>query len=435
MKKSEIDELKKAFNIPEPERKEEFLSSIQFKLKKNKCRLFEPKILRYCSAVTAAAVVAGLWSGLKSSKELTTTINNNDRTIQTDPETIQTTTVSETVKDNSTSVSRPFNDNETATTTVKPADTKKHEIILPPVHSDENTENYQQSAVITAVSAGTNKVTSTAAVTTAKNTASSSKKTNSVTTGTIPITTTEAATKKTITTTTEAATFIVPTVTTTTFCETEAAAATTTSLCAGGSPPDTFSDYRVTPEKIYRKSDNYTDVEDYFTFEPSSDIETDTSSLTFLVNSSDTVLSGYVIDIIYTQCSGIPYTQADIMVNSSYRSEKIYNSGDMLSVYIPGGYMSAADFLDINGIADWIPRDGTVFYQGGSSGKLKAGSECIFFLNEPDGTVPDGAYILTDNTDSNVFIRNNAGEYVSLNYAERKFSLSELLAVIQDMKS
>lgn len=34
MKKSEIDALKKAFNIPEPEKKEQFISSYKEKLKK-----------------------------------------------------------------------------------------------------------------------------------------------------------------------------------------------------------------------------------------------------------------------------------------------------------------------------------------------------------------------------------------------------------------
>ena len=140
MKKSEIDELKKAFNIPEPERKEEFLSSLQYRIKKNNCRSLKPMILRYCSAVTAAAVVAGLWSGLKSVKELSITVNNSDRTIQTEPETVQNTTASHTAEDNSTAVSRPFNDNETTTTTVKPVYTEQPEIIPPPVYSDENTE-------------------------------------------------------------------------------------------------------------------------------------------------------------------------------------------------------------------------------------------------------------------------------------------------------
>ncbi len=461
MKKSEIDELKKAFNIPEPERKEEFLSSLQFKIKKNNCRSLKPMILRYCSAVTAAAVVAGLWSGLKSVKELSITVNNSDRTIQTEPETVQNTTATHTSEDNSTPVSRPFDDNETTTTTVKPVYTEQPEIILPPVYSDENTENYHQPAITTNISAATEAVTTTT-MTTAKNSATSSNKTTPVTTLTAPITTTKAetTTKRTITTTTSVFTnkgttttttalFTTKSTTTTTKpttfppfetttynCSTEA---TTTTAPAGGNSPDIFSDYRIIPEKIYSKSDSCIELDDFISAEPpheSGDSWEGSAiilSLTALVYRSDAVLSGYVEDIIYTQCGGMPYTQVDIMVKKSYKSEKLLNYGDMISVYIPGGYMSAADFLDINGIADEIPRDGTVFYQGGNSGKLKTGSDYIFFLNIPKGTIPDGAYILTDNTDSNVFIRNNAGEYESLNYADRKFLLSELFNVIQNM--
>ena len=417
-------------------------------------------ILRYCSAVTAAAVVAGLWSGLKSVKELSITVNNSDRTIQTEPETVQNITATHTSEDNSTAVSRPLNDNETTTTTVKPVYTEQPEIILPPVYSDENTENYHQPAITTNISAATEAVTTTT-MTTAKNSATSSNKTTPVTIVTAPITTkAETTTKRTITTTTSVftnkgttttttalfttkstttttkPTTFPPFETTTSRCSTEAA---TTTVPANDSPTDTFSDYRVTPEKIYSKSDSYIDLNNFISAEPpheSGDSWEGSAiilSLTSLVYRSDAVLSGYVEDIIYTQCSGIPYTQVDIMVKNSYKSEKILNYGDMISVYIPGGYMSASDFLDINGITDEIPRDGTVFYQGGNSGKLKTGSEYIFFLNISKGTIPDGAYILTDNTDSNVFIRNNAGEYESLNYADRKFLLSELFNVIQNM--
>lgn len=62
MKKSEIEALKDAFNIPEPERKNIFLPSFREKLKKNNVKPLFPIIFRYASMAALAAVVIGVWS-------------------------------------------------------------------------------------------------------------------------------------------------------------------------------------------------------------------------------------------------------------------------------------------------------------------------------------------------------------------------------------
>ncbi|MCM1271679.1 MAG: hypothetical protein NC247_13830, partial [Ruminococcus flavefaciens] len=76
MKKSEIQALKEAFNIPEPENKNDFIRIYEVSFKKNKRRFYPIMIFRYASAAVMAAVVICLCGLAGKNSDFNSKFNN-----------------------------------------------------------------------------------------------------------------------------------------------------------------------------------------------------------------------------------------------------------------------------------------------------------------------------------------------------------------------
>lgn len=102
MKKSERESLKKAFNIPEPERKQEFIFKYNNELKKNERKFNVPVFFRYASTIAFAVLIVGVWGHINNNTDIK--INIPDTPEITDTQTIS---VEKTTSGTTSSISTP----------------------------------------------------------------------------------------------------------------------------------------------------------------------------------------------------------------------------------------------------------------------------------------------------------------------------------------
>ncbi len=448
MKKSETDALKKAFNIPEPENKEIFISSYKEKLKKNKRTLTLPIIMRYASTAVAAALIVGLWGSLSRTSEyrerfeessavidvqteteaVTEDITVNDITSPTEgctepEETEPTTAVSTDVQGN---ISRP----QTTTAVSGGSSQQSTEAVNTSAVTQTGTQSSVPATTAKAQSGGTRPSTTTKA--------QSGGIASSATTAreeTRPVRTTAAEENLAPPVTGEIAQ---PTVTTSIVEDVPVEATTAPSYEPepieteeATAPSDDVTDdiggkdYTVTPTVVYDKyGDIYypDDSEDSMTPGGSAP---EKSRWQIMADNSDFIVYGEIDEIIYTAVDGMPYTQLNVFLYEVYKTDGTIYCMDRISVYLPGGYMTASDYREYNYLPSYIPDDGIVFDSGGNVHEPQMGEKFIFFLNEGIEVFPDGAYTLTETTDISMFMYNDE-MYCSAGDVTIKFEESEL---------
>ncbi|MDE7098358.1 MAG: hypothetical protein K2O60_04360, partial [Ruminococcus sp.] len=417
MKKSEKEKLKKAFNIPEPERKEFFVSLYNEKLKKNERKFNMPVFFGYASTVAFASLIIGLWGHFNETVDFNNKFNNTEITSTTTTTTVQTVTTAQSTEKTSSASTEP------PTTEFTSALSYTAETIQPTTHAPiemPDVSAFIPPETVVTVSTATHSAT-TSKVTFTTKTASypttTKRTTTTVLTVTEPVpdftepfaTTTEIPTVHATTTYYTAIPTMIPAITTTSR-ESNAPLDVTTP-----SPSLAGKDYTVYPYDIYSKSDKTVDIHNYI---ESNDIPAydgpstaTASNVEQMIDNSDYIVSGRVDQIIYTQINGRPYTQENITIYAVYKG-KMLKSNDRISIYIQGGYIPVSEFEKLHNLSIDVPDNYSVYDSGGNKGVQNIGDTFMFFIKNGSDSMPEKAFQLTEYTDISVFRKNN-DKYIS----------------------
>ena len=461
MKKSEKDALKKAFNIPEPKHKNSFVSSYNEMLKKNERKFNIPVFFRWTSTAVFAALIIGLWGNLSQNTDFRDKFTQDTPQIITETTTTSITTVTETNDINTIITSSVVSQTDKMTQTQITSQTSKKSessVISTSITSTSHTESKNNTVTEkTEISRITEPAptTSTDKITTFRTTHATETATTNTDSPTLNVTTTvKNTTQKTeITSTTSRRTTIVtktelnnepvPDVTTTveytdlppmvpsTTTEDEQDIVTTTQTDAQFPSTDNpmyfGNNYIVTPSANYKKSANIIDINKILDSNDSKEPNDNVITFQNLFNNSDYIILGVIDEIIYTEVNGMPYTQENITIYSVYKGTELIPM-DKISVYITGGYMPIQNFADMNGIDINYPDNYSVYDSGGNKGTQNVGDMLLFCIKDSKNPMPDGAFILTEQTDISVF-RYEHKEYISLGNENFRFKINDLLNI------
>lgn len=426
MKKSEKEKLKKAFNIPEPERKEFFVSLYNEKLKKNERKFNIPVFFGYASTIAFASLIIGLWGHFNETADF----NNNFSNIETTSTTttaVQTVTTAQLTEKTSSARTESTATEITSTSytaeTVQPTTHALIEIPNIPEFIPPETVTTILTSTPSATSSNTTFTTKTASypTTTKRTTTTSSTVTEPVQDFT---STTEIPAVHATTTYYTAMPTMIPAITTT---SRELDCPSTISPSPAHS--DYANNYTVYPHDVYSKSDNIVDIHDFIetndapvTDEPPTTTVSDVGQMT---DDSDYIVSGWIDEIIYTQINGRPYTQENITICTVYKG-KMLKSNDRISIYIQGGYMPVNEFEVMNNLNTDVPDNYSVYDSGGNKGVQNVGDMLIFFIKNGSYSMPEKAFQLTGYTDISVF-RRSGKKYISLGNENLHFYIETLL--------
>lgn len=397
-----------AYGFQKPSGKEDFFKTLTIKEKKNKPVPFYISLMKYSAVPVTAAIAVIIFNSFihnqnvknefVSEKVLTSAVQNDENTVPADvandyeeeiifSEITSDVTTAETSKDESsqeTTVCFMRTDeygNAPAFTVSVPKETSA------PVTSDKNSSATSVTAT-----------TVTAAVTTTGRTTHTYYNTTTMTTSR-----TTANATKTTPRTTEPPEFEI--VTTTLIYTIPAPIETTTTKLSEDSvsePDDSFKDMRVTPPVIYdRIGNNIIDVTSFF-----EDNALDSYSWQVSAAMADAAVYGTIMKKYCTSIDGMPYIQADIFIENSLMNYD-FGYGDMISVYIPGGYMSMNDFLlnnswyesEFGDMSEAEIQNSTVFLKNGNYELIKTGKSYLFLLQCGYGNMPSGAFTLCNEMD------------------------------------
>lgn len=335
--------LKKAYGFQKPSKKDDFFKTLTIIEKRKKPVPFFINLMKYSAVpVTAAIAVIIITSFVHnqnaknefvSEEVMTSVVQNDDNFISED---VGNSTEEEPVF-SETAVS---DDISAASQTVTACSETK-----------EDSENDNIPAFNASVSKGTtapaasdnNQLSTENAVTTVTTAVSVTEITThtnqTVTTITMPTT---ANATRTTPRTTEPPGFEIVTTTTPIYTIPAPIVTTTTDHFKDEPPCDPdydIKDLRVTPPVIYSKTGNIIDVTSAF-----EDNALDSYSWQLSATMADAAVYGVIDKTFYTSIEGMPYIQADIFIENSLMNYD-FGYGDMISIYIPGGYMSMNDFL------------------------------------------------------------------------------------------
>lgn len=336
MKKSEIQALKEAFNVPEPENKNDFIRIYEASFKKNKRRFYPIMIFRYASAAVMAAVVICLCGLAGKNSDFNSKFNN----------------VSIIKESDSDSYS-----NASCNTTAVSTDAM-------------STENLSESLVTESVTISSGMNTVTTALTSQnieigdEPVYETSESTSEITTDTVTTVSYESSTtdSASITTATKVVTEP-PTVTTSNEQEINKHPVT--------DGPDDISDLTVIPSVKYDKPNDSV----YHIYGDVPNVEDD-------IDDFDGVIIASVDEVIYTEINGEPYTQENITIISSLQSNIKLNYMDKISVFIKGGYMPADKFAENHSWINIPPEYQYVYYSKKQIPEQQVGKNYIFFLKK-----------------------------------------------------
>lgn len=456
MNKKSKKTLKDAFNIPEPNRKEQFFNSLEIRQQKK----LPAHIPMYVSAVATAVLVIGVWGGVKNlpyfnPPEITDIPVYSKQTSMTESYKNTTTAVSAVTEKNTTTVSAVRTStkttstkkvtghsetvttvtSETINTTTKENKTRhtedSQEIKTTDDLSESTAENHNTTSTATEItsSARTTARTTTTRTTTTRTTTKTTTcyttvadTTIAVTTQDFEITTTPAP--ATVTTTTKDNTGLFPI--TTIADEQDPPVPATTTTGQSGATNDIPIDYTVNPPVRYYPNDNIIDIGDLIdnSFTPPSHdgIQTEIeNSLGDFVKQSDLIVVATVDEVIYTGIDGKPYTQENLTISEVIYGDIPQNS--VISVYGMGGYIPVADYTEFE-LPDVEP-DSMLFVPYNNKTTPEVGETCLYFLRKSNGKFPDGSYYLTSLTDTSKFRYNNS-YYTNLNKNNLMFTIDEL---------
>lgn len=336
MKKSEIQALKEAFNVPEPENKNDFIRIYEASFKKNKRRFYPIMIFRYASAAVMAAVVICLCGLAGKNSDFNSKFNN----------------VSIIKESDSDSYS-----NASCNTTAVSTDAM-------------STENLSESLVTESVTISSGMNTVTTALTSQnieigdEPVYETSESTSEITTDTVTTVSYESSTtdSASITTATKVVTEP-PTVTTSNEQEINKHPVT--------DGPDDISDLTVIPSVKYDKPNDSV----YHIYGDVPNVEDD-------IDDFDGVIIASVDEVIYTEINGEPYTQENITIISSLQGNIKLNYMDKISVFIKGGYMPADKFAENHSWINIPPEYQYVYYSKKQIPEQQVGKNYIFFLKK-----------------------------------------------------
>ena len=337
MKKSEIQALKEAFNIPEPENKNDFIRIYEASFKKNKRRFYPIMIFRYASAAVMAAVVICLCGLAGKNSDFNGKFNNVSIIKETDS-----------------------HSNASCNTTAVSTDTM-------------STANFSDSLITESATVSSEVTTATTALT-SKNIEIGDEPID-VPVCEMPEKTSESTTYEVTTVSYENPTTDTASITTATTAVTELPTVTTsTEQDINKYPPDNINDLTVIPSVRYDKpNDSVYHIQ--INSPPIPDINDDIDAL-------DGVIIASVDEVIYTEINGEPYTQENITVIASLQGDIKLNYGDKISVFMNGGYMPADKFAENHSWINIPPEYQCVYYSKKQIPEQQVGKNYIFFLKK-----------------------------------------------------
>lgn len=338
MKKSEIQALKEAFNIPEPENKNDFIRIYEASFKKNKRRFYPIMIFRYASAAVMAAVVICLCGFAGKNSDFNGKFNNVSIIKETDS-----------------------HSNASLSTT----DISTNAI---------STENFSESSVTKSATVSSEVTTVTTALT-SKNIEIGDEPID-VPIYEMPEKTSESATYEVTTVSYESPTTDSASITTATTAVTEPPTVTTSkeqdiNKYPVTDGPDDISDLTVIPSVKYDKPNDSV----YHIYGDVPNVEDD-------IDDFDGVIIASVDEVIYTEINGEPYTQENITIISSLQGNIKLNYMDKISVFIKGGYMPADKFAENHSWINIPPEYRYVYYSKKQIPEQQVGKNYIFFLKK-----------------------------------------------------
>ncbi len=440
MKKYEKEALKKAFNIPDPQHKEEFIN--QLDIKKNNPKRHFPIITRYASMAAFAAVMISIITNLSLTADFPDQFTSDKTIIPTisvsatteEPQTTTSivqdqifmqTTVSPT-KSETTAATASYETNTRTTA----AETIDHPITSLETTPPNTTGNHETSAAVQTES------TNPAQPTTPTKTTSKTEPTQ-----TSPATTKKPETLQTTVkteepvpvTTTAEQNNVNPSQTVTTTKNSPPVILTTSVTKVPSHDNEPGADLTVYPTSVYTPTDMIInkyefDIDHNLSFDDSPGCKDpmdtpDAITIEHFFDNSAFIFRGTIKEKIYTDVSGQPYTQENIVITDVCKSVGSYKVNDFISVYLPGGYMPVTVYAESNNCSCDYPDDYTIYSNGGNKSVQDIGDEFYFFLNYGTDEIPYGAFQLTALTDISIF-RSDGDELISLGNDSFRIPLS-----------
>ena len=420
MTNKELEELKNAFDIPEPQHKNEFAEVYLEQLKKNKPSLF-PQIFRFCSAAALCVLALGIFSHFRDTDYLH---DHHSEIIITDT----VTSVADTIPaDTALPVTSSLKtDNTTPSAASSAHSTVYSASTVSAVSSSSvknSTANFTTAAVRSSVSAASpassdasavyttaNVSTKTALVTSSVSVSASSRMTTS------KITAVSSSTAASSSVQTTADNNVQPVV---------------TIPSSSSVPTEKTVSIAVTPSIVYSADDICgADVIDNPSRDKATQIQgndfNNGDPLSDMAQQADVILIGRLSDIIYTSISGNPFTQENILAENVLLSDGIIKNNVLFSLYLPGGYIKAEDLITSDDLD--LPPDSLIYQSGGISGNQKLDSSYLFMLKKSDD-IPENAYAPVMNSDISIFALNGSN-YVSV--ADPMIFFSDVSIILPD---
>lgn len=396
MKKSERDELQKAFGIPEPQRKEDFLSERQRLINTKKRRRMLPILLRTAAAAAVVALAVGICGKLGSLEDIENQFHGSGIITGTEP--TEHTASSDTITIITTSA---------ASTTAGFTSTASSDTI-----TNQTTSAPKASTTVGITSATASaQVTTTAATSPAAQTGTqtTSAAVSSPVSTSAPEKTTASATASNIVT--SSTTKVVVEITT-----------TSTNGRPGNIASGNGKDLTITPEVTYTGDGDIYNI-DYFSKllggPPTGSMPGDEPSSGYMLmkeyaGSSEMIISARIDSIIYTQRHGSLFTQENVTITDVFRQRTGIGASDMISIYLNGGYIPSEEYLKLHPEYSKVMPEGiTIYDKGGNKGVQKEGETYLFFLRRDPRFSSGYAFSTVTQNDNSVFVYKN-GVYRSI---------------------
>lgn len=128
-----------------------------------------------------------------------------------------------------------------------------------------------------------------------------------------------------------------------------------------------------------------------------------------LIHSTDTAVRAVPYEKIYTEKDGVPYIQYNVKITDSPFGNRYFRNGDRISVFIKGGYMSVKDFEEFSGCITGLPENSNIYIENSEMDELELNNEYLFFITD------EGNDFYTAYNDSLVYVfTEENGKYVSV---------------------
>ena len=412
MNNKEREALERAFDIPEPEKCNEFIEELLKKENTKKRRgivLFQrmPAVLRYSLAACLVIAVIGIIGNIGN-------LTDTDKYRDKEPASFNSETTTYTPEEESTTETTSAPSQDSYITTISTVSGGNANTTVTTVKGSDIKNTVTSTAKVTGRSVRTLTVhgrTSHPVRTTA---AKTTKKLSGI------VTTAKAAR------TSPARTTIVTTIARNNVTTDTPSIPTIPTSPSGIEPAGTGGDHTVEPPvrydikgRIYTKDQlsNNKGTEG----PPVTDGDVP-PSLDNMIRHSDLILLAEVDEVIFTKINGKLTTQENVTIMEPYYGDMNYY--ERISVYADGGYMPMSEYRPD------VDPNGTYYEPGGNTTIAKEGDYYIYFLVKDKNSE---AYRLFDGTDNSKFVYRN-GMYYCVGRGRDSVSLQELRDRINDLK-